>query len=508
MIKTEEHIDSSSSHHNLYRGLTSNIIQPSQIICDQQRINDSPNSQHHTSSPYIDDKSFIDRQLYIHTTYNQTISQMPNTMQMTSSSSSPLIMKYDSASYSPPRQQQQHQQHQQPQQQQQQDQHYDSNHLINTNTSNSDNTIRNNNNNNTGQLDMNSVTYENNSSPNTKSIINGNHSNHQHHHHEQTNNDNNQIGTTTSSSSVNGTTTPDTTKKNTSGQRRPEKPAISYINMIAMAIKESPDGRLTLSEIYSYLRRKYPGFCNSQYDGWKNSVRHNLSLNECFTKIQKNPAFGKPGKGHYWTIDPKFEYMFDDDSSLRRRPRGFKRKHQTQQMKTYATTAFYTTSHYDSAALPDCYTTTHQPYAFDYHTPPGNYVDSWTSNGTLPQYSNIMHTSAIQQQQQQQQQQHHQQHENNSPPPGAIATNPNMDYAAYQYGTATGYNLDNNSLRTISLPQMGTLPSIPITMGSAVLERKPSLTSMTSSPLHQSRVDSPISSLIAPTYYGHIKYSN
>lgn len=47
---------------------------------------------------------------------------------------------------------------------------------------------------------------------------------------------------------------PDTTKK--SGARRPEKPALSYINMIAMAIKESPTGKLTLSEIYSFLQKR------------------------------------------------------------------------------------------------------------------------------------------------------------------------------------------------------------------------------------------------------------
>lgn len=39
-------------------------------------------------------------------------------------------------------------------------------------------------------------------------------------------------------------------------------------------------------------------------------------------------GLGKPGKGHYWTIDSKSEYMFEDEGSLRRRPRGFRRKHQ------------------------------------------------------------------------------------------------------------------------------------------------------------------------------------
>ena len=48
------------------------------------------------------------------------------------------------------------------------------------------------------------------------------------------------------------------------------------------------------------------------FQGWKNSVRHNLSLNECFIKLPK--ALGRPGKGHYWTIDPAQEFMFEEGS--------------------------------------------------------------------------------------------------------------------------------------------------------------------------------------------------
>lgn len=48
---------------------------------------------------------------------------------------------------------------------------------------------------------------------------------------------------------------PDTTKKS-NNSRRPEKPNMSYINMIACAIKESPDRMLTLNGIYNYLQQK------------------------------------------------------------------------------------------------------------------------------------------------------------------------------------------------------------------------------------------------------------
>lgn len=57
-----------------------------------------------------------------------------------------------------------------------------------------------------------------------------------------------------SSSTKTQTIAPDTTKK--SSGRRLEKPPFSYINMIATAIKESQEGRLTLSEIYTNLQSK------------------------------------------------------------------------------------------------------------------------------------------------------------------------------------------------------------------------------------------------------------
>src|SRR5437879_2012727 len=108
-----------------------------------------------------------------------------------------------------------------------------------------------------------------------------------------------------------GDKTVSTTKKTGSGIRRQEKPPYSYIALIVMAIQSSSSKKLTLSEIYQFLQHRFQFFRGS-YQGWKNSVRHNLSLNECFIKLPK--GIGRPGKGHYWTIDPASEYMFEEGS--------------------------------------------------------------------------------------------------------------------------------------------------------------------------------------------------
>lgn len=57
--------------------------------------------------------------------------------------------------------------------------------------------------------------------------------------------------------------------------------------------------------------------------------------------IWQGPGLGKPGKGHYWTIDSKSDYMFEDEGSLRRRPRGYRRKHQMKAYQPPSATQFY-----------------------------------------------------------------------------------------------------------------------------------------------------------------------
>ncbi|KAK3870203.1 hypothetical protein Pcinc_024548 [Petrolisthes cinctipes] len=78
----------------------------------------------------------------------------------------------------------------------------------------------------------------------------------------------------------------------------------SYVELIGEALQSSPSGALTLAGITRYLRRHY-AFFRGNYQGWRNSIRHNLSLNQCFRKILRDPR--RPyGKDNLWTVDLRF----------------------------------------------------------------------------------------------------------------------------------------------------------------------------------------------------------
>ncbi len=78
-----------------------------------------------------------------------------------------------------------------------------------------------------------------------------------------------------------------------------KKPNETYVSMIAKAMLANGLQRMSLSDIYSKMEELFPYYKNSTIT-WKNAVRHNLSINDCFVKA----GHAANCRGFYWTIHP------------------------------------------------------------------------------------------------------------------------------------------------------------------------------------------------------------
>lgn len=68
---------------------------------------------------------------------------------------------------------------------------------------------------------------------------------------------------------------------------RKHKPPYSFSCLIFMAIEASLMKCLPVKGIYDWIVQTFPYFCSAP-TGWRNSVRHNLSLNKCFRKVDRD----------------------------------------------------------------------------------------------------------------------------------------------------------------------------------------------------------------------------
>ncbi|XP_008274708.1 forkhead box protein M1 [Stegastes partitus] len=83
-------------------------------------------------------------------------------------------------------------------------------------------------------------------------------------------------------------------------QNMAERPPYSYMAMIQFAINSRKSRRMTLKEIYMWIEEHFPYYRDVAKPGWKNSIRHNLSLHKMFIR-ETTPD----GKVSYWTIRPE-----------------------------------------------------------------------------------------------------------------------------------------------------------------------------------------------------------
>lgn len=89
-----------------------------------------------------------------------------------------------------------------------------------------------------------------------------------------------------------------TSKTQSLGASESDRPPHSYIALISMAILSKIDRKILLNEIYDWVIQNFPYYQSRTDKSWRNSIRHNLSLNECFIKVGK----AGNGRGYYWSI--------------------------------------------------------------------------------------------------------------------------------------------------------------------------------------------------------------
>ncbi|KAM8934779.1 forkhead box protein O4 [Pelodytes ibericus] len=89
------------------------------------------------------------------------------------------------------------------------------------------------------------------------------------------------------------------------GSRRNAWGNQSYAELISQAIESTPEKRLTLSQIYDWMVKTVPYFKDkgdsNSSAGWKNSIRHNLSLHSKFIKVHNEAT----GKSSWWMLNPE-----------------------------------------------------------------------------------------------------------------------------------------------------------------------------------------------------------
>uniref|UniRef100_A0A8C6DYI7 Forkhead box protein M1 n=1 Tax=Moschus moschiferus TaxID=68415 RepID=A0A8C6DYI7_MOSMO len=108
-----------------------------------------------------------------------------------------------------------------------------------------------------------------------------------------------------------------------------ERPPYSYMAMIQFAINSTERKRMTLKDIYTWIEDHFPYFKHIAKPGWKNSIRHNLSLHDMF--VRETSANGKVS---FWTIHPSANRYLTLDQVFKQQKRPNPDLHRNVAIKT------------------------------------------------------------------------------------------------------------------------------------------------------------------------------
>ncbi|XP_073402442.1 forkhead box protein I2-like [Dendrobates tinctorius] len=93
------------------------------------------------------------------------------------------------------------------------------------------------------------------------------------------------------------------------------KPNYSYSAVIARALQNAPENKLTLRQICNYVADNFPYF--TRKTTWQKSIKDNLSYINCFKKVARGD--GDKGKGAYWAINPSCANIFNNNLKGKRK---------------------------------------------------------------------------------------------------------------------------------------------------------------------------------------------